>query len=301
MPRPALPLAALAVGAVALAARRAEAPVVDPRDLSGRTALVTGAGSGIGRSLALLLGQRGAHVHVVDVDADRARTVAGQVEHAGGSATPHTVDVSDADAVRALSDEVLAAGPLDLLFNNAGIGHAGAVVDTPLEDWRRLVEVNLLGVVNGLHAFVPRLLSQGRPAHVVNTASVAGLVPTPQMVPYSTTKAAVVGLSEALDVELRGTGVRVSALCPGVIDTAIVAASTMRGGWRERQASAVALYSKRGTSPDVVARQALDGVGRGLTVIASPRYQVVPLWLVKRLAPSVGRSVSGLLTGRLAH
>ena len=256
-------------------------------DLSGVTAVVTGAASGIGRALARLLARRRAHVHVVDRDGAGAAAVAAEV---GGVAS--TVDVTDADAVLALADRVFAAGPVDLLFNNAGIAHGGPVAETSPADWRRLVDVNLLGVVHGMHAFLPRLVEQDRPAHVVNTASAAGLVPVPGLSAYSATKAAVVSLSDAADLELRGTGVRVHALCPGIIDTDIVRRSTMSGSWAGRQAGAVRLYATRGTSPDVVARQALEGVARGRLVITSPRYQVAPQWLLLRTAPRVSHALS---------
>ncbi len=265
---------------------------IDARHLSGKTAVVTGAGSGIGRSLAALLARRGALVHAADLDGESAEAVAREIRAAGGAAVAHTVDVADAGAVARLADLVFTGGPVDLLFNNAGIGHAGAVTDTTLGDWRRLIDVNLMGVVHGLRAFLPRLLAQDRPAHIVNTASMAGLVPAAGLSAYSATKAAVVGLSDALDVELTGTPVRVSALCPGVINTAIVSTSVMRGEWADRRARTVDLYARRGTSPDVVARQALAAVRRGRRVVPVPRYQVVPHWLLKRVLPPAGRAMS---------
>jgi NAD(P)-dependent dehydrogenase (short-subunit alcohol dehydrogenase family) len=265
---------------------------IDARHLAGKTAVVTGAGSGIGRSLAALLARRGALVHAADLDGESAEAVAREIRDAGGAAVAHTVDVADADAVARLADLVFTGGPVDLLFNNAGIGHAGAVTDTTLSDWRRLIDVNLMGVVHGLRAFLPRLLAQDRPAHIVNTASMAGLVPAAGLGAYSATKAAVVGLSDALDVELIGTQVRVSALCPGVINTAIVSTSVMRGEWADRRARTVDLYARRGTSPDVVARQALAAVRRGRRVVPVPRYQVVPHWLLKRVLPPAGRAMS---------
>jgi NAD(P)-dependent dehydrogenase (short-subunit alcohol dehydrogenase family) len=253
---------------------------------------VTGAGSGIGRSLALLLAERGAVVHAADVDGASAAAVAAEARAGGGTAQEHTVDVADADAVTRLADACFAQGPVDLLFNNAGIGHAGSVVDTTLDDWRRLLDVNLMGVVHGVSAFLPRLLEQDRPAHIMNTASMAGLVPTPGLAAYSATKAAVVGLTDALDMELRGSQVGVSALCPGIISTAIVRTSTMRGDWVERQAQTAEFYATKGTSPDVVARQALAAVARGARVVPSPRYQVVPHWALKRAYPPAARGLS---------
>jgi NAD(P)-dependent dehydrogenase (short-subunit alcohol dehydrogenase family) len=261
-------------------------------DWAGKTAVVTGAGSGIGRSIARLLASRGVTVHVADRDTPSAEAVASEIRDTGGNAVAHTVDVTDVDAVIALADAVFADGPLDLLFNNAGIGHAGAVVDTTLEDWHRLIDVNLMGVVHGLHAFLPRLLAQDRSAHIVNTASMAGLVPNAGLAAYSATKAAVVSLTDALSVELIGSRVRVAALCPGVIDTAIVSTSTMRGAWADRRQRTVDLYAKRGASPDVVARQALGAVARGRTIVPTPRYQTVPHWWLKRVIPRAGRAVS---------
>ena len=265
---------------------------VDASDLAGKAAVVTGAGSGIGRSLARLLAERGATVHVVDVNGTNAVTVAHDIRDTGGTAVSHTVDVTDAAAVIRLADTVFGDGPVDLLFNNAGIGHAGAIVETTLDDWHRLIDVNLMGVVHGLNAFLPRILAQDRPAHIVNTASMAGLVPAAGLGAYSATKAAVVGLSEALDIELIGSRVRVTALCPAVINTAIVGTSTMRGAWADRRERTIDFYARKGTSPDVVARQALSAVTRGRRIVPTPRYQTVPHWLLKRVMPRAGRAAS---------
>jgi NAD(P)-dependent dehydrogenase (short-subunit alcohol dehydrogenase family) len=285
-------LAAAAAGTAAAVQRSRTASRAGTGSLAGKTAVVTGAGSGIGRSLALLLARRGALVHAADVNRAAAEAVTREIDAAGGMAVAHEVDVTDPGAVCRLADLVLRDGPVDLLFNNAGIGQAAEVADTTLEDWRRLIDVNLMGVVHGLHAFLPRLLEQDRPAHIVNTASMAGLVPAAGLGAYSATKSAVVGLTEALDIELRGTGVRTSALCPGVISTPIIAASVMRGDWEARRARTAEFYARRGASPDLVARQALAAVGRRRTIIPSPRYQVVPHWLLKRLLPPAGRALS---------
>lgn len=282
-----------AVGAATAAARTLTRPkTVDADHLGGTTAVVTGGASGIGRSLATLLADRGALVHVVDRDGEGADAVAAGIRDTGGRAEAHSVDVTDADAVMVLADAVFERGPVDLLFNNAGVGHAGLIVDTTLEDWRRLVDVNLMGVVHGVHAFLPRMSAQQGPSHIVNTASMAGIVPAAGLSAYSATKAAVVALTEALDVELIGTPVCVSALCPGVVNTAIVGTSSMSGAWADRRERTQQFYETRGTSPDVVAKQALDAVTHGRLIVPSPRYQVVPHWIAKRMFPPAGRALS---------
>jgi NAD(P)-dependent dehydrogenase (short-subunit alcohol dehydrogenase family) len=264
------------------------------RDYAGKVAVVTGAGSGIGRSTAKLLAERGAKVHLADIDAESVERVRAEIQAGGGEAVAHVVDTTDAEDVKMFADAVFAAdGGVDLLHNNAGIGHAARVEDTTLDDWRRIVDVNLMGFVYGVQAFVPRMLEQGRRSHVLNTASMAGLCPSAGMVPYSTTKAAIVGMSEALDAELAPRGIRVTALCPGVIDTAIVKNTTMRGRMAERQQQVVDFYRKRGTSPDVVARQALAGVKHKRVIQPSPYSHVMPLWIVKRISPRAYEFLNG--------
>ena len=172
-------------------------------DLSGKIAVVTGAGSGIGRATARLLARHGARVHVADINAESANGVTAEIESAGGSAVAHAIDVADPDAVEALSQSVFDTDRrVDILHNNAGIGHAGNIEATTMEDWQRVININLLGVAYGMQAFVPRMLAQGRPATVLNTASEAGLVPTALMAPYTASKFGVVGMSEALNAEL---------------------------------------------------------------------------------------------------
>lgn len=259
-------------------------------DFTGKVCVVTGAGSGIGRSTALLLARLGAKVHAADLDEARAQAVAGEIEAAGGAAVAHTVDVTDPAAVEALAEAVYSAdGAVDVLHNNAGIGHGGPVEETTLEDWQRVIAVNLMGVVHGVHFFVPRMLTQGRPAHIVNTASMAGLVPVPELVPYATTKHAVVGMSESLNAELSERGIHVSAICPGIISTNIVAQATMRGELGERRSRAVEFYEKRGVSPDVVAKAVVDAVRRKRIIRTTPRWHVAPSWALRRLSPRLGQ------------
>src|SRR5436305_6032002 len=199
-------------------------------DLTGKIAVITGAGSGIGRSSARLIARHGARVHIADLNRQAAEKVAAEIETAGGSAVAHTLDVTDPAAVEALAGAIFAAEHrVDILHNNAGIGHAGNIEATTIEDWQRVITVNLLGVAYGVQAFVPRMLTQGGPASVVNTASMAGIVPTAKMAPYCASKFGTVSLSEALNAELSPRGIQLSAICPGIIDTRIVAPGITRG------------------------------------------------------------------------
>ena len=260
-------------------------------DLAG-VAVVTGAGSGIGRATALRLAGLGATVHVADISKDAAEAVAGQI---GARGRAHHVDVTDAAAVEGLAEAVFAEGRgVDVLHNNAGIGHAGPVEEIPLEDWRRVVETNLMGVIHGICAFVPRMLAQGRPSHIVNTASALGLVPGIDLAPYATTKHAVVGLSESLHAELGGRGIGVTALCPGIISTAIVGEATMRGEIGARKQGTADFYASRGASPDVVADAVITAIRRRRPVQPVPPSHVYPNWIARRISPRAGIAAARL-------
>ncbi len=257
-----------------------------PIDLTGRIAVITGAGSGIGRASARLLARHGARVHVADVNTHAADTVVTEIESGGGVAVAHTVDVSDPGAVEGLAEAVFAAERgVDILHNNAGIGHAANVEATTIEDWQRVIAVNLLGVAYGMQAFVPRMLGQGRPASVINTASMAGIVPTAKMAPYCASKFGVVGLTEALNAELAPRGIHVSAICPGIIDTAIVATSTMRGDLAAMHDKATRFYAQRGASPDEVAQAVLNTIVKPRLIVPVPRRQVTVPYLLHRVSP----------------
>lgn len=264
-------------------------------DFRGTVAVVTGAGSGIGRSTALLLARLGAKVHAADVDERAVNAVAAEIEAAGGQATAHVADVADSAAVATLAERVFAAdGAVDVLHNNAGIGHAGPVDETTLEEWQRVLGVNLMGVVHGIHHFVPRMLRQGRPGHVVNTASLAGLVPVAEMAPYATSKHAVVGLSESLNAELAPRGIRVSAVCPGFVDTSIVADAQLDGEHAHHRDKIQRFYRRFGCSPDVVAEAVVDAVRRGHVIRTVPRHHVVLNWAVRRISTRAAQPLARL-------
>jgi NAD(P)-dependent dehydrogenase (short-subunit alcohol dehydrogenase family) len=268
-------------------------------DLTGKTAVITGAGSGIGAATARLLAPRGAKVHVADINADAAAAVAREI---GCGAVDHAIDVSRPDEVEALAKAVFDAdGRVDILHNNAGIGHGADIDSTTVEDWQRVVGINMLGVAYGVQAFVPRMLHQGDPATIINTASAAGLHPIAKMAPYCASKYGVVGMSEALDTELRPRGIRVVALCPGIINTPLVREGTIvHGQLANDQAKIAAFYQKHGASPDTVAAAVLDAIARPRPIVVSPRAHVLAPYLLHRLSPRLvqplGRNLTKIMT-----
>ena len=270
------------------------------REFEGKIAVVTGAGSGIGRSSAVLLAQLGAKVHCVDINGEAAEQTAAAIISDGGQAAVHVVDTSDDQAVNALAEAVYAEDArVDILHNNAGVGHAAPTVDTTHEDWRRIIDINLMGVANGVQAFVPRMLEQGGSAQIVNTASMAGLTPSAGMTPYVTSKFGVVGMSLSLDAELKPKGIRVMALCPGVIDTNIVAESAMGGSVASKREQLVKFYKTKGVSPDVVAKDMVNGIKRGTLIKPSPWWQVSPGWWLIRVSPRAYNALAGRIFKRM--
>lgn len=174
------------------------------KDFGGKVVVITGAASGIGRALARAFSEKGARLHLVDIDADGVKSVAAELQ-----AAAHALDCTRAKAMGSLADEIFSAeGRVDVLCNNAGVVCGGPVEEIPLKDWRWSVDVNLWGVIHGIRAFVPKMIEQGGESHIVNTASMAGLVPFPFVAPYVASKFAVAGLSEALDCELAPRGIR---------------------------------------------------------------------------------------------
>ncbi len=196
--------------------------------------------------------------------------------------------MSDPQSVEAFAADVFAAdGHVDVLHNNAGVGHGGDIEQTTIEDWQRVIGVNLLGTAYGIQSFVPRMLAQGGPASVINTASQAGINPAPKMAPYCASKYGVVGMTESLNAELSKRGIHFSAICPGVISTNIVATATMRGELAGKHDKLTDFYATKGVSPDEVADAVLRAIERHTLIVPVPRRQVLVPYLLHRLSPSL--------------
>lgn len=262
----------------------------------GTRAVVTGAGSGLGRALAKALAVRGAVVVVSDVREDTARATAAEVAAAGGTCHVVVCDVTRAEDVERLAAAAeRLVGPIDLLVNNAGIGAAGEIGTIDLGAWRRAVDVNLWGVVHGCHYFVPGMRARRR-GHVLNVASAAAFGSAPSMGAYNVTKAAVVALSETLAAEAARDGVGVTALCPGFFKTNIMTDSVgVIPDAQRRFVEAEMARSKH--DADAIARLALEAVERG-ALYAVPHAEIRWLWRAKRLAPGLFVRLAAMLERR---
>jgi NAD(P)-dependent dehydrogenase (short-subunit alcohol dehydrogenase family) len=252
----------------------------------GRVALVTGAGSGIGRATALLLAERGFRLVVCDLDPAGLAEVAGLLAAKGALLLQQRVDVADRSAMAAFAAAVHQLVPaVDLLVNNAGVGLAASLLDTSPDDWRWLLGINLGGVVHGMELFVPPMVARGRGGQVVNVASGLGLVAAPGVAAYATSKFAVVGLSEAARLDLAPHGIGVSCVCPGIINTPIVARTPIRGKDPERlRQLAQALFSRRNYPPERVAEAVVAAAEKNRGLVTVTLEATLSHWL-KRLMP----------------
>ena len=254
----------------------------------GTRVVITGAGSGIGHATALRCAKAGAEVIAVDIDAASAAATADKCGLAGPEAHPYVCDVADSQAVIDLAATVgTTHGPVDLLVNNAGVGVGGPFLDNSLEDWEWLRGINLDGVVYGCHAFGPAMVERGS-GHVVNIASGAAYIPNRNMAAYCASKAAVVSFSQCLRADWSGSGVGVSAICPGLIRTPIHRSSRMVGPMAARHDLAERLF-RFGHSPDLVAKAIVRAAERN--------QEVVPVGFESELAYRVLRFAPGPIQG----
>ena len=191
-------------------------------ELAGKVAVVTGGGSGIGGGMVGAFAEAGMHVVVADIELDAAASVAENARGNGVDALALHTDVTDVESVHTLAERAYDAfGAVHVLCNNAGVLVFGKVAELRIEDWQWVYGVNVFGVINGLHEFVPRMLAQGGEGHVVNTASVVAFTRGPGREPYTSSKAAVVAITEDLRSEIANAGIGVTALLPGGVSTRI--------------------------------------------------------------------------------
>ncbi|MFI6352664.1 SDR family oxidoreductase [Streptomyces sp. NPDC050743] len=261
----------------------------------GQLVLITGAGSGIGRATAFAFAEAGARVVAVDRDAEAATRTAELSRLIGApDAWAEPADVSDEQAMEKLAEKVHREyGVLDVLVNNAGIGLSGSFFATTSEDWRRVLDVNLWGVIHGCRLFGARMAERGQGGHIVNIASAAAFQPSRALPAYGTSKAAVLMLSECLRAELAGQGIGVSAICPGIVNTNITSTARFAGvdeaEERRRQKNSARLYGLRNYPPEKVAEAILDAVARNRAV--------VPVTPEARGAHLLSRFLPGALRG----
>jgi NAD(P)-dependent dehydrogenase (short-subunit alcohol dehydrogenase family) len=257
---------------------------------AGKVAVITGGASGIGAALGKQLARAGAHVVLADRQAHLAEEVASSIRADGGSARAVELDVRSLPALTATAESIIQQlGAIDYFFNNAGIGVGGEMDAYEPGDWTDVFDVNLRGVAYGIQVFYPRMIAQGS-GHIVNTASMAGLISAPGNGAYTATKHAVVGLSKALRIEAKRHGVRVSVLCPGAIRTPILAGGTfgrsnIPGLSKEAQ---LAMWDRvRPMDADVFAAKSLRSVARNEAIIVLPSWWKA-FWYLERLSPALG-------------
>jgi NAD(P)-dependent dehydrogenase (short-subunit alcohol dehydrogenase family)/pimeloyl-ACP methyl ester carboxylesterase len=261
--------------------------------------VITGAGSGIGRATAIEFAAQGASVIVTDIDLLAAKETAATI---GPAASACQLDVTDEAAVRQLAEQVaLEHGVPNVVVNNAGIGVAGPFMDTPTKDWKRVLEVNVLGVVHGCQAFGELMIEAGEGGQIVNLASAAAYTPSRGLPAYASSKAAVLMLSSCLRAELAEHGIGVSAICPGIVDTAIMRTSTFVGvdaakqdDLRERAAKA---YHRRNFPPKRVATEIVAAARENRAVVPVTIEAKAGLW-GSRFAPGLMRRLARIRVGQ---
>ncbi len=253
------------------------------RELNGKTAVITGAASGIGRGLALALAKERCTMLLADINEAGLKQTAEMVITSGGKAEIFLCDVSKLDEVMRMADHCFDAwGKVDILINNAGVASVGFMGDIPIKDWEWIVSINFWGVVYGCHAFVPRMKEQGS-GHIVNVASAAGILSSAEMAPYNATKAAVISISETLKSELAPYNIGVTVTCPTFIKTNLMDKMRCTDEF-QRQCSTTGVDNARWT-PDMIAALVIDAVKKDKLYVV-PQAAAKLMWISKRISPS---------------
>lgn len=262
-----------------------------------QTAVITGAAHGLGRAIALALARRGCRIGLADIDAEEAENTLRLVEEAGGAGEVCRCDVRDGGEVRAMADHFFAAWDrVDLLVNDAGVYGTGRAEEVPVEEWERIIDTDLWGVIHGCLAFIPRMKEQGDGGHIVNIASSAGVVCAPETAPYSVAKAGVIALSEALRSELAPFDIGVTAVCPLFFHSHLFDTMSAVEGSVLTDISLASASSTRMTA-ERIADMTLAAVERNRLYVF-PQLSSRVLRLNKRLAPAFFHGLSAFLYRR---
>src|SRR6059036_2382253 len=257
-----------------------------PKSVENKRVLITGAASGIGRATAVASARKGARLYLTDINEAPLAAVAAEIRAAGGTvAYAKALDISDHAAVAAMADEIHSAhGSVDVVMNIAGIAIWGTVETLSHDQWRRVVDVNLMGPIHVVECFVPAMIAAGRGGHLVNVSSAAGLFGLPWHAPYSATKFGLRGLSEVLRFDLRRHDIGVSLVCPGGVDTGLV--NTIQIAGVNRGSPAIerftARFRRHAVTPERAATRILEGIERNRYWVYTSRDIQVAHFLQRR-------------------
>ena len=267
------------------------------KNFAGKLALVTGAGSGIGRATAVALADEGARIAVTDINPESARATARNIADSGGEAQAFELDVAQPAQIEQVADDVeRSMGVPSILVNNAGIAVGGEFLDTSAENWQRVIAVNLVGLVDCCRVFIPRMVAGENGGHVVNIASMLGYTAARGVSAYCTTKFGVLGFSECLRAELGSHGIGVSVICPGIVATNIIQSSHLESTQydvEEKREAIQAVYENRNYPPERVAKVIIRAIRKNRGVVPVTREAWFSYYL-KRFAPGI----SGLIAKR---
>jgi NAD(P)-dependent dehydrogenase (short-subunit alcohol dehydrogenase family) len=260
----------------------------------GKTAIVTGGGSGIGRALALALADRGCAVAVTDIVPERVDAVVEEIKRRGVQASGYVVDHSRLEEVRAFAEAFYSDWwQVDILCSNAGVGLGARFTETSIEDWEWLLGINLWGCIYMMHEFVPRMVERGE-GSILLTVSDAGLISIPAMAAYQTSKYGVMGLGETLRMELYEHNIKVSMLCPGIIDTNIIddgRVYLVNSKGKSAKAEMQKFYRDKGVDPSIVAEAGMRALEKDLGIVLAPWSHSGPQYVLKRISPALYHAI----------